>query len=101
MISTGIRRMAQFCFTLAMKETSHGSVTTLYVTDVFCSFIQLSNATQCSRARVHSNGVFLPQGFMWDEAEELGAMLIFAEHRYYGESLPFGDESYKVSQTVL
>lgn len=42
-------------------------------------------------------GTFSPcmQGFMWDIAPAYSAMLLFVEHRYYGQSLPFGDDSFK------
>jgi lysosomal Pro-X carboxypeptidase len=37
-------------------------------------------------------------GFMWHAAQQLQAILVFAVHRYYGKSLPFGNESYKDPQ---
>lgn len=33
-------------------------------------------------------------GFMFDIASTFKALLVFIEHRYYGESLPFGDTSF-------
>lgn len=33
---------------------------------------------------------------MFEMAETLGGAVIFAEHRYYGSSMPFGNESFHV-----
>jgi lysosomal Pro-X carboxypeptidase len=37
-------------------------------------------------------------GFVWRVADELSAMVVFAEHRFYGKTMPFGNESYKDAQ---
>ncbi|PNX96523.1 lysosomal pro-X carboxypeptidase-like protein, partial [Trifolium pratense] len=41
-------------------------------------------------------------GFLWEIAPKFGAMVVFPEHRYYGESVPFGskEEAYKNATTL-
>lgn len=41
-------------------------------------------------------------GFVWEIAPDFGAMVLFPEHRYYGESMPYGsrDEAYRNASTL-
>ncbi|KAK2994317.1 hypothetical protein RJ640_009458 [Escallonia rubra] len=39
-------------------------------------------------------------GFMLDIAPKFQALLVFIEHRFYGESMPFGNDSYKSAETL-
>ncbi len=35
---------------------------------------------------------------MFDVAKQLNGLVLFIEHRYYGKSMPFGDDSFKDAQ---
>ena len=39
-------------------------------------------------------------GWMWERAQDLGAMLVWAEHRYYGETQPLGAASSANASTL-
>ncbi|CAM0947175.1 unnamed protein product [Alopecurus aequalis] len=39
-------------------------------------------------------------GFMFDIAPKFGALLVFIEHRFYGESKPFGNRSYDSAEEL-
>lgn len=37
-------------------------------------------------------------GFLWSSAKQHHATVVFCEHRFYGKSMPFGNDSYKSPQ---
>lgn len=43
----------------------------------------------------------LNSGFITEQAEVQRALVIFAEHRYYGKSLPFGKDSFSITHVGL
>lgn len=48
----------------------------------------------CNHCLDDNTDYYPSQGFMWEIAPTFRALLIFPEHRYYGKSMPFGNESF-------
>jgi len=58
---------------------------TYFREDDGCIFFYVGNEGPVTLYATHT-------GLMWENAERFGAMLVFAEHRYYGETWPLGTE---------
>ncbi|XP_073002945.1 uncharacterized protein [Typha latifolia] len=73
----------------------------------------LMNSTYWDKGPVHTAPIFVytgnegniewfaaNTGFMLDIAPKFNALLVFIEHRFYGESMPFGKDSYNSADTL-
>lgn len=98
-----------------LKSTEEIKYETKHIANIIDHFTYTSNATYQMRYLVNSDfwkpnskqpvffytgnegsieGFASNTGFMNEFAEKAGALIIYAEHRYYGTSLPFGKDSF-------
>ncbi|KAH6804970.1 alpha/beta-Hydrolases superfamily protein [Perilla frutescens var. frutescens] len=78
---------AKKCFTFDIFEASH-------------RFSGFDLHPFCQIRCVDSLIMPVNTGFLLDIAPKFHALLVFIEHRFYGESLPFGKHSYKSAKTL-
>ena len=69
-------------------ELTHTYALVLGDIDLFCDNTGFSKWRSCFVLLVHLVGL------VWDIAPLFNAMVVFGEHRYYGASLPYGNQSY-------